>query len=87
VEIKETVDARKTRYGKKEAIALARTFDKVIAIKEKKSVSYLLKNDKPSDDDLAAILLGPSGNLRAPAAKVGKTLIVGFEPSVYEANT
>ena len=28
-------------------------------------------------------LLGPTGNLRAPTARVGKTLVVGFNPEVY----
>jgi hypothetical protein len=27
--------------------------------------------------------LGPTGNLRAPTAKVGKTLLVGFNDEVY----
>ena len=30
-----------------------------------------------------AVLLGPTGNLRAPAAVVGKTLVVGFNEEVY----
>ena len=28
-------------------------------------------------------LLGPTGNLRAPALRVGKTLLVGFSEEVY----
>ena len=28
-------------------------------------------------------LLGPTGNLRAPTMRVGKTLLVGFDESSY----
>jgi arsenate reductase-like glutaredoxin family protein len=38
-----------------------------------------------TDDELAAALLGPTGNLRAPTARVGRTLMVGFHPEVYES--
>ena len=37
----------------------------------------------PGDDELASLLLGPSGNLRAPTLRRGNTLIVGFEPATY----
>jgi len=30
-------------------------------------------------------MLGPTGNLRAPCLRVGKTLIVGFNEDLYEA--
>ncbi len=42
-----------------------------------------LKNDGPSDDDLLAHLLGSTGNLRAPALRVGQTVLVGFNEDVY----
>jgi hypothetical protein len=28
--------------------------------------------------------MGPSGNLRAPTLKIGDTLIVGFNPDLYQ---
>ena len=34
-------------------------------------------------DDAVAAMLGPTGNLRAPAVKVGKTLVVGFSEDAY----
>ena len=37
---------------------------------------------KPSAEVVDA-LLGPTGNLRAPALRVGKTLLVGFSEEVY----
>jgi hypothetical protein len=29
-------------------------------------------------------MLGPTGNLRAPTARVGKTVIVGFHEEAYD---
>ena len=51
--------------------------------KGKKVVHFNLKQDHPTDDELLALLLGPSGNLRAPAMRVGKMLLVGFEPETF----
>ena len=33
--------------------------------------------------DLVKIVLGPTGNLRAPSIKKGKTWIVGFNEELY----
>ncbi len=38
---------------------------------------------KPSDEDVLALLVGPTGNIRAPLIRVGKTLVAGFDPDVY----
>jgi len=43
-----------------------------------------MKNDKPDDETLLAHLLGPSGNLRAPTIRKGKTLLVGFSEEAYK---
>ena len=37
---------------------------------------------KPTSDAVKA-MLGPTGNLRAPTARVGKTLVVGFNEEAY----
>jgi hypothetical protein len=42
-----------------------------------------LKKQRPDDEALAKVLLGPTGNLRAPTLRVGKTLIVGFDAEMY----
>jgi arsenate reductase-like glutaredoxin family protein len=65
-------------------LALVKKVSKVYAAKGKKVVYFDLKKDKPSDDELAKILLGPTGNLRAPALRKGKTLVVGFDEETYE---
>jgi arsenate reductase-like glutaredoxin family protein len=82
IDVGERVIANKVKLGRDEALALARQADQVIAAKGKKVVRFR-RADRPSDDELAAAILGPSGNLRAPAIRVGKTLLVGFHPDVY----
>ena len=76
-------DAKKQRLGPAEALALARRHDRVVAARGKKVVALDLKKDRPDDEALLSVLLGPSGHLRAPAETVGKTLVVGFNPEVY----
>lgn len=44
---------------------------------------FHLGKDKPSRDDLLAVLLGPSGNLRAPTLRKGKKLLIGFDAGAY----
>jgi len=42
-----------------------------------------LKKDKPDKATLRGLLLGPTGNLRAPTLRKGRTLIVGFDETAY----
>lgn len=84
VSVGETVDARKIRMGNEQAVHLARQVDHVYAAKGKKCVHLDMQKDKPSDEEIVALLIGPTGNLRAPTLKVGKSLLVGFEPESYD---
>ena len=79
----ERADAGKERRGRDEALALARTADRVVVAKGKKVLTFDMKRDPPDDDTLAAHLLGPTGNLRAPTLRKGKTLLVGFSDEAY----
>jgi arsenate reductase-like glutaredoxin family protein len=63
---------------------LLKKVNKVYAAKGKKVVYFDLKKDKPGDEELAKVLLGPTGNLRAPTLRKGKTLVVGFNEETYE---
>jgi hypothetical protein len=76
-------DAKKERKGRAEALALAKRAARVVVGKGKKVVSFDMKNDPPDDDTLAAHLLGPSGNLKAPTLRKGDTLLVGFSEAAY----
>jgi arsenate reductase-like glutaredoxin family protein len=75
--------ANKTKLGPTEALALTKRVKKVIAAKGKKLETL----DVATTDEAAllAVLIGPTGNLRAPAIVVGTTLIVGFSPEAYSA--
>lgn len=77
------MDAKKNVFKLKDALALLKDVNEVYAAKGKKVVHYNLKEDKPSESELAAVLLGPTGNLRAPTLRKGKTLIVGFDEEMY----
>lgn len=52
-------------------------------MKGKKIVHFDLRRDNPGAAELARVLLGPTGNLRAPALRRGKTLLVGFDEETY----
>ena len=51
--------------------------------KGKRVVRFDLKKDAPDEETLRKHLLGPTGNLRAPTIRKGKTMIVGFNEEVY----
>ena len=63
---------------------LLKTVSEVYAAKGKKVAHFNLKKEKPSAADLKKVILGPTGNLRAPTLRVGKKLIVGFNEEIYE---
>jgi hypothetical protein len=77
------VDATKDRRGRDEALKLARSVPRVVAARGKKVVVFDMEKDPPDDDTLAAHLLGPSGNLKAPTLRIDDTLLVGFGEEAY----
>ena len=54
------------------------------AAKGKKVVKLNIKKDKPTEEEMLKLVLGPTGNLRAPTLVVGKKLIVGFNEEMYD---
>ena len=42
-----------------------------------------MSTDSSDDETLKRLLLGPTGNLRAPTLRKGKTLLVGFDADTY----
>jgi arsenate reductase-like glutaredoxin family protein len=77
------VNAKKTILADAEALEFARAADELYATKGTKVVHINLKQERPDDEALLKLLIGPSGKLRAPTLKVGKTLIVGFDDATY----
>jgi arsenate reductase-like glutaredoxin family protein len=80
----EVSDARKVRFGRAEALNLAKSVDKVVAAKGKKVVVFDMKKEPPDDNTLVAHILGPSGNLKAPTLRLGGVLLVGFGAEAYK---
>lgn len=70
------------KLGREDAAALARKASTVIVAKGKKVAEYKVKGE-PADEVVDA-MLGPTGNLRAPTLRAGKTLLVGFDEAQYE---
>ena len=63
-------------------MAIARQAKQVLVGKGKKLQRFDLSS-AVDDDALAAVILGRSGTLRAPAIRVGETLLVGFNDQAY----
>lgn len=65
-----------------DAAVLLTDASKLIVAKGKKVTTFDV-DGRPSDDAVSA-MLGPTGNLRAPTAKVGGMLLVGFNEDAYD---
>ena len=77
------VNTRQTVLKERDALALARQANVLFVAKGKKVVRLDMKKDKPDKQTLSKLLLGPTGNLRAPTLRVGKKLVVGFQEQMY----
>ncbi len=75
---RETVDARKVKVGKPQIAQILRGTHQVIACKGSATVDFNLRQDPPVEKVLYENLIGPTGSLRAPAIRLGRTLVVGF---------
>ena len=64
-------------------LKLAKSAKSIIATKGPKIVT-LTMSEKPTDEEILALIKGPTGNLRAPTMRVGKMLLVGFKEEIYE---
>jgi len=64
---------------------LVRDVDEIYASKGKHVAHLDLKQAKPEKATLLGLLLGPTGNLRAPTLRKGRTLLVGFDEATYAA--
>jgi hypothetical protein len=57
--------------------------DDIWVARGQKAVHVDLKKSRPGKAELLALLLGPTGGLRAPTLRVGRTLLVGFNEKAY----
>jgi arsenate reductase-like glutaredoxin family protein len=77
------VDAKKATITRAKALGVLEGVDELYATKGKKVVHVDLKREKPDRATLEGLLIGPSGNLRAPTLRRGRTLLVGFDEATY----
>jgi arsenate reductase-like glutaredoxin family protein len=77
------VDAKKQRYDREAALVLLAGVDTLLVAKGPKVTRVDLKSERPDDDTIVALMLGPTGNLRAPTLRVGRAMLVGFNPDMY----
>jgi arsenate reductase-like glutaredoxin family protein len=63
--------------------AVLKGVDVIVSMRGKNVTRLNLKKNPPTEAELHAAILGPFGNLRAPALRKGKTLIVGFNEETY----
>jgi hypothetical protein len=76
-------DAKKATIKGESALGVLKDVDEIYAARGKRVVHVDLTREKPPRAELLALLLGPTGNLRAPTLRKGRTLIVGFDEATY----
>lgn len=76
-------DARVERFNRDAVLRMLRDVKRVIATRGRAIREITL--DEPQVDLVAVadLLIGPSGNLRAPTLRIGRTLITGFSEPLY----
>ena len=62
---------------------MAHEAHRLVAAKGKKVTTIDLQTAPPADDVLAGLMLGPTGNLRAPIMRVGQTILVGYNDQAF----
>lgn len=75
-------DARKVRIERGEAWAKLQTADKIYATKGRKLLEW--EPSAETQDEILDVVIGRSGNLRAPTIYVNNVYIVGFDEAVYQ---
>ena len=78
----DTVPASR-KLGRDDAAELAGKASKVVVAKGKKVTEFKVKG--APEDEVVDAMLGPTGNLRAPTLKSGKTVLVGYNEEAYSA--
>jgi arsenate reductase-like glutaredoxin family protein len=78
--VSETVSASK-KLSAADARKLLAAVTRLVVSKGKKTEEFDLRNGVT--EAAVAAMLGPTGNLRAPALRAGKTLLVGFNDEMY----
>ena len=83
LEAKERVSASR-KLKAEDARAILEQSSTLIVAKGKKVSTFDVR--KEVSEEAVAAMLGPTGNLRAPTLRVGKTVFVGFNEEQYDAH-
>ena len=77
-------NARKVSFSASDLTKIVGNATTVYAARGKRFVTIDLKEDKLTSEVVRKSLLGPTGNLRAPAILLGDSFVVGFNEELYE---
>ena len=80
ITIDETIPASR-KLQREDALALLSKATTMTVARGKKVAQF--KGGKNPSDEAVDAMLGSTGNLRAPTAVIGKTLLVGFNEESY----
>lgn len=81
LEAAEIVSASR-KLGREDARAMLQKGTRLLVAKGKKVATWTIGSSV--DAEAVDAMLGPTGNLRAPTVRAGKTILVGFNESLYE---
>ena len=79
----EKASTKKVTLPPQAVLTMLKDIDVIYATKNRGLVRLDLKNDRPSTEEILSVLIGRTGNLRAPSLRHGRTLIVGFDEKMY----
>ncbi len=79
IEPRETIPASR-KLGRKEAAEMAKAAKRIVVAKGKKVTEFA---GGSAAKEVLEAMLGPTGNLRAPAIRSGKTVLIGFNEDVW----
>lgn len=65
------------------ALKLVADVDEIYSARGKSVAHVDLRMQNCDEERLRDLLLGPTGNLRAPTLRVRRTLLVGFDAATY----
>ena len=84
IDVKQTESTKEKAYAAKDAHKLLAAANELYVARGKKYVYFDLKSEKPDKATIEKLILGRTGNLRAPALRRGRKLIVGFNEEAYD---
>ena len=84
IETVEPINARKVAIGPEAALALLSDVAALTVVQGRKLYEFDLTTERPDDETILNLIIGRSGNLRAPTLRIGTTLVVGFNAELYE---